>query len=210
MGRKDPRVDAYIAKSADFAKPILNHLRKLIHDTCPTVEETIKWGMPHFEYKGAAERKPRVLCSMASFKQHCAFGFWYSQGGLMSGEPKAAESTGMGQYGKISSLKDLPKTKELIKQIKESMKVHDSGIKPAPRPRSTEKKTLEIPDYFTAALKKSKKALTTFEGFNYSNKKEYVDWVTEAKTDETRKSRLATAVDWMSEGKPRNWKYMKK
>lgn len=204
----DPRVDAYIAKAAGFAKPILTHLTKLIHNTCPTVEETMKWSFPHFTYKGPGEREPRILCSMASFKQHCAFGFWYTGGGTITGQPKPAE--GMGQYGKITNLADLPKDKELIRQIKEAVKLHDSGIKPAARPRPTEKKELEIPDYFTAALKKNKKALATFQQFSYSNKKEYVDWVTEAKTEETRKSRLETAVEWMSEGKVRNWKYVKK
>ncbi len=209
MGTKDPRVDAYVAKSADFAKPILSHLRTLIHENCPTAEETMKWSFPHFMYKSAGDGKSRVLCSMASFKQHCAFGFWYSGGWIMSDESKPS-SEGMGQYGKITSLADLPKDKALIKQIKAAVKLHDSGIKPAARTRSTDKKELEIPDYFIAALKKNKKALATFEQFNYSNKKEYVDWVTEAKTDETRKRRLETSVEWMSEGKARNWKYQKK
>ena len=209
MGPKDPRIDAYIAKSADFAKPILTHIRKLIHDTCPKVEEAMKWSFPHFMYKSTADGKSRVLCSMASFKEHCAFGFWYMGGWVMSDESKPS-SEGMGQYGKIKSLKDLPKDKELVKQIKAAVKLHDSGIKPAPRPRPTEKKELSVPDYFTAALKKNKKALATFNRFNYSNKKEYVEWVTEAKTEETRKNRLVTAVEWMSEGKVRNWKYAKK
>ncbi|HSB12397.1 MAG TPA: YdeI/OmpD-associated family protein [Blastocatellia bacterium] len=208
MGKTDPRVDAYITKSADFAKPILTHIRKLIHDTCPSVEETIKWSFPHFMYKSPNERNPRILCSMASFKQHCALGFWYTGGGPMSGEPKPAE--GMGQYGKITSISDLPKDKELIKQIKEAVKLHQSGIKASPRTRSNEKKELEIPGYFAAALKKNRKALKTFEQFNYTNKKEYVDWVTEAKTEKTRISRLATAVEWMSEGKTHNWRYVKR
>ncbi|HTG14243.1 MAG TPA: YdeI/OmpD-associated family protein [Blastocatellia bacterium] len=208
MGKKDPRVDAYIAKSADFAKPILTHLRKLIHATCPTATETIKWGFPHFEYKGPADRAARVLCSMASFKQHCAFGFWYAERGPMSGNSQAGEA--MGQYGRITSLADLPKEKELVKQIKEAIKLHDAGVKPRAVARTTEKKELEVPDYFTAALKKNKKALATFEQFNYTNKKDYLDWITEAKTDETRKKRLETAIEWMSEGKSRNWKYMKK
>jgi uncharacterized protein YdeI (YjbR/CyaY-like superfamily) len=209
MGTKDPRVDAYIAKSAEFAKPILTHLRKLIHENCPTVEETIKWSFPHFTYKAPADRSPRILCSMASFKQHCAFGFWYAEMGDTASR-EAQTGPAMGQYGKITSLRDLPKDKELGKQIKEAVKLHDAGVKPAARARSIEKKELEIPDYFSAALKKNKKALATFEAFNYSNKKEYVEWVTEARTKETRKNRLATAVEWMSEGKMRNWKYVRK
>ncbi|MEK6322893.1 MAG: YdeI/OmpD-associated family protein [Acidobacteriota bacterium] len=208
MGTKDPRVDAYIAKSAEFAKPILTHLRKLIHDTCPTAEETMKWSFPHFMYKGPADRSARVLCSMASFKQHCTFGFWYADTGESSLEAQTGPA--MGQYGRITALGDLPKDKVLIQQIKEAVKLHDAGVKPRATSRSTEKKELEVPDYFTAALKKNKKALATFEQFNYSNKREYVEWVTEAKTDETRKKRLETAVEWMSEGKVKNWKYVRK
>lgn len=209
MGTKDPRIDAYIAKSADFAKPILTHLRELIHDNCPTVEETMKWSFPHFMYTSAADRKSRVLCSMASFKQHCAFGFWYAGGWVMSDETRPS-SEGMGQFGKITALKDLPKDKQLVKQIKDAMKVHDSGIKSSTRPRTTEKKELEIPADLSAALKKNKKAMTTFDGFSYTNKKEYVDWITEARSDETRKKRLESAVEWMSEGKSRHWKYQRK
>ena len=205
MGTKDPRVDAYIARSADFAKPILTHLRKLIHDNCPSIEETMKWSFPHFTYKGPADRSPRILCSMASFKQHCAFGFWYTDN--MTANQQAAPA--MGQYGRITSLADLPKDRALIQQIKEAIKVHDSGVKPRSAARPPEKKELEIPDYLTAALKKNKKALATFEQFTYSNKKDYVEWITEAKTDETRKKRLDTAIEWMSEGKVRNWKYIK-
>jgi uncharacterized protein YdeI (YjbR/CyaY-like superfamily) len=209
MGTKDPRLDAYIAKAAPFAKPILIHLRELIHDTCPSVEETMKWSFPHFMYTGKADKKSRVLCSMASFKQHCAFGFWYRGGWVMSDESKPS-SEGMGQFGKITSLSDLPKDKALIKQIKDAMKVHDAGIKPRVRPKATEKKELEVPADVISALKKNKKALATFDGFSYTNKKEYVDWITEAKSEQTRVSRLATAVQWMSEGKVRNWKYAKK
>jgi uncharacterized protein YdeI (YjbR/CyaY-like superfamily) len=205
MGTKDPRVDAYIARSADFAKPILTHLRKLIHDNCPSVEETMKWSFPHFTYKGPADRSPRILCSMASFKQHCAFGFWYTDN--MTGNQQAAPA--MGQYGRITRLADLPKDKALVQQIKEAIKLHDGGVKPRSAARPTEKKDLEIPDYLRAALKKNKKAVATFEQFNYSNKKDYVEWITEAKTEETRKKRLETAIKWMSEGKVRNWKYVK-
>lgn len=205
MGKKDPRVDAYIAKSADFARPILTHLRKLIHDNCPPVEETMKWSFPHFTYKGPADRSPRILCMMASFKQHCAFGFWYRANMIENQQAAPA----MGQYGRITSLADLPKDKVLVQQIKEAIKVHDGGVKLRASARPSEKKDLEVPDYLTAALKKNKKALATFERFNYSNKKEYVEWITEAKTDETRKKRLDTAMEWMSEGKVRNWKYIK-
>lgn len=208
MGTKDPRVDAYIARSAVFAKPILTHLREMIHTTCPAVEETMKWSFPHFMYKGTADRSARVLCSMASFKQHFAFGFWYAATGDSSRESETGPA--IGQYGRITALGDLPKDKALVQQIKDAVKVHDAGVKPRSSARPTGKKELEIPDYFTAALKKNKKALATFDGFNYSNKKEYVEWVVEAKSDETRKKRLETAIEWMSEGKSRNWKYMRK
>jgi uncharacterized protein YdeI (YjbR/CyaY-like superfamily) len=208
MGTKDSRVDAYIAKSAEFAKPILTHLREMIHKTCPTVEETMKWSFPHFMYKGIADRIPRVLCSMASFKQHCAFGFWYA---AMNDASRASETgPAMGQYGRITAIGDLPKDKVLAQQIKDAVKVHDAGVKPRTVARSTEKRDLEIPDYFTSALKKNKKAKATFDQFSYSNKKEYVVWVEEAKTEETRKKRLETAIEWMAEGKSRNWKYIKK
>jgi len=205
MGRKDPRVDAYIAKSADFAKPILIHLRDLIHETCPSVEETIKWNFPHFTYKGPADRNARVLCMMASFKQHCAFGFWYSD----NSSPNQQAAPAMGQYGRITSLADLPKDKILVKQIKDAIRKRDAGIVPRTAARPAEAKDLEVPDYLTAALQKNKKALATFKKFSYSNKKEYVEWVTEAKTDATRNNRLDTAIEWMSEGKVRNWKYIK-
>jgi uncharacterized protein YdeI (YjbR/CyaY-like superfamily) len=196
MGKKDPRVDAYIKSSADFAKPILNHLRKQVHQACPDVEETMKWSFPHFDYKG-------MLCSMASFKQHCAFGFWKSSLVLGSnGQSKEA----MGQFGRITTLSDLPKDAVLAKYIKVAAKLNDDGVKVA-KPKPTARKELVVPDYMLAALKKNKKAQATFDGFNYSHKKEYVEWVTEAKTEETRDRRLATTIEWLSEGKSRHWKY---
>ena len=199
MGKKDPRVDAYIAKSADFAKPILTHMRELVHAACPDVEETIKWGFPNFVHKG-------MLCGMAAFKAHSSFGFWKAS--LIFGKDKAAgkEDNGMGHFGRITSLSDLPKDKELLGYIKEAVRLNDAGIS-KPRPRLKKKKELVVPDYFMAALKKNKKALTAFEGFSYSHKKEYLEWITEAKTEETRQRRIATALEWMAEGKSRNWKY---
>jgi len=204
MGTKDPRIDAYIAKSAEFAKPILNHLRKLLHDNCPSIEETMKWSFPHFTYKGPADKSPRILCSMAAFKQHCAFGFWY----ISNMNDDRRESEAMGQFGRITSLADLPKDKALVRQIKDAIRLHDSGVKPRSPARPSVKKELEIPNDLIAGLKKNKKALATFDGFSYSNKKEYVEWITEAKTEETRRKRLDTAIEWMSEGKVRNWKYI--
>lgn len=192
MPQTDPRVDAYIIKSADFAKPILTHLRKLVHKACPTATETIKWSFPHFDYKG------EMLCSMASFKQHCAFGFWKTA--LMKDAGKLLDNRkeAMGSLGKITSLKDLPADKTIIAYIKEAMQLNDDDIKMV-KPKAGIKKELKIPAYFTAALKKNKKATATFGGFNYTNKKEYVEWVTEAKTDDTRQKRLAQAIEWMAD-----------
>lgn len=193
---KDPRVDAYIAKSADFATPILNHIRKLVHAACPQVQETMKWSFPHFEYKG-------VLCSMAAFKNHCALGFWKGELFL----PKGKQDEAMGSFGRITRLSDLPSDKVLSGYIKEAVKLNEAGTKVPSRSKPKERKPLVIPNYFMAAMKKNKKALSTFEDFSYSHKKDYVEWVTGAKTEQTRDKRLATTVEWLTEGKSRNWKY---
>lgn len=204
MSTKIKAIDTYITKSADFAKPILNHLRELVHKACPTVEEKVKWGMPHFDYKGP-------MCSMASFKQHAVFGFW--KAALMK-DPMLLETAksevAMGHLGRITSLKDLPADKKLIAYIKEAMQLNDKGIKVPVKTKPGENKELLIPDYFTKAINKNKAAKKVFDGFSYSNKKEYVKWVTGAKTEETRNTRLQTSVEWMAEGKIRNWKYLAK
>jgi uncharacterized protein YdeI (YjbR/CyaY-like superfamily) len=203
MATKDKRIDAYIAKSADFAKPILDHFRKLVHKTCPDVEEAWKWSFPHFDYKG------QPLCSMASFKQHAVIGFWKAS--LMKDNKKlmdnAKSEVAMGHMGKLTSLKDLPKDSLLIKYIKEGIKLNDEGIKVSPKKKP--QLPLKEPAYFLNALKKNTKALETYKNFSYSCKREYLTWGTEAKTEVTRDSRLKQAVEWMSEGKIRNWKYAK-
>lgn len=204
MGKYDPRVDAYIAKSQEFNRPILEHLRVLVHKACPEVEETVKWGFPHFDYKG-------MMCSMASFKQHCAFSFWKAS--LMKDKKlveNAKSESSMGHLGRITSLKDLPKDKILISYIKEAKKLNDEDVKLPPRKSIQSKKEIVIPDYIIRALKKKRSALKNFEDFSPSHKKEYIEWITEAKTEETRSKRVSTAVDWIAGGKPRNWKYMKK
>ena len=205
MGKQDPRVDAYIAKSADFAKPILRHLRKVVHAGCPEVEETLKWSAPHFMYKG-------MLAGMASFKSHCAFGFW--KGTVLAeklggGLPQTGEAA-MGQFGRITGVADLPDEKTLIGYVREAAALNDQGVKAAPRRKPAKKPELEIPDDLLAALKKDKKALATFESFSPSHKREYVEWLSEAKTEATRQRRLEQAVEWMAEGKSRNWKYVRK
>lgn len=204
MGKKDPRVDAYIVKSQDFAKPILKHLRALVHKACPEVKETIKWSFTSFDYKGP-------YCSMAAFKQHCAFGFWKA---VLMKDPalisNAKSETAMGHLGRITSLKDLPSDKILISYLKEAAKLNDDGIKLPQKPKLKEKKELIVPDYFKKLLNKNKKALASFNNFSYFHKKEYIEWITEAKTDETRNKRIAITIEWLSDGKTRNWKYLRK
>jgi hypothetical protein len=197
MPNKDPRVDAYIEKSADFAKPILTHLRKLIHKASPKVSETVKWSMPAFEYKG-------LVCNLAAFKQHCAFGFWKQS--LLEKGAFPAEKTAMGSFGRIASKKDLPPDAVIIKLVQQAVELNESGIK-VEKKKPAAKKELVVPDYLTAALKENKAAQKTFDDFPYSCKKEYVEWITEAKTEPTREKRLATTIEWLSEGKRRNWKY---
>lgn len=202
MAKKDSRVDEYIKKSAPFAQPILTHFRNLVHEICPAVEEKIKWSFPHFDYKGP-------MCHMASFKQHCAIGFWKAT--LMMDSQKLTETAksevAMGHLGKITSLKDLPKDSVLKKYIRDAMKINEAGIK-LPTKKPAVKKELEVPEYFLKALAKNKKALKAFDDYSYSHKKEYVQWITEAKTETTRNKRMAEAVEWLSEGKPRHWKYL--
>jgi uncharacterized protein YdeI (YjbR/CyaY-like superfamily) len=197
MGKRDTRVDAYIAKAAPFAQPILKHLREIVHGACPDVEETIKWSMPFFDYRGA-------LCHFAAFKQHCAFGFW--KGKLLFGGDPLSEDA-MGQFGRIASLADLPPKKVLTAYVKQAAKLNESGVKLA-KPKAAPKALPKAPDDLLAALKKNKKALATYEAFSPSSQREYVDWITGAKREETRAKRLADAVAWMAEGKQRNWKYM--
>jgi|SRR5437773_4726195 len=197
MPVKDPRVDAYIEKSADFAKPILKHLRKLIHEASPKISETIKWSMPAFEYKG-------LVCGVAAFKQHCALGFWKES--LLKSNVFPAQKTAMGSVGRITSKAELPADDAIIDLVRQAVELNENGIK-VPKKKSTAKKELVIPDYLTKALKKSKAAQKTFENFPYSCKKEYVEWITEAKTEATREKRLTTTIEWLAEGKRRNWKY---
>lgn len=204
MNNTSPKIDAYIEKSADFAKPVLSHLREIIHETCPGVEETWKWSFPHFMYKGA------ILCSMAAFKNHASFGFWKAS--LMPDPDNLfpeLEKDGMGHLGKIYSLKDLPKNSVLKKYIKAAMRLNEEGVKLPSRQKVTEKekKELEIPGDLEKALKDNKPAKAVFEEFSYSNKKDYVEWITEAKTEATRNKRLEQAIEWMAEGKTRHWKY---
>jgi len=199
MGMKDPRVDAYIAKSAEFAKPILIHLRKVVHAGCPGVEEAMRWSFPAFLYKG-------ILAGMAAFNQHCTFGFW--KGSLLKDHGlTAVDDAAMGQFGRITSLADLPDEKTLVRYVKAAAALNDQGIKVARKPRPAGPRRVVVPSFLKTALSKNKRARAHFDAFTYSKKKDYVDWLTEAKTRETRRRRLETAVSWISQGKGRNWKY---
>jgi len=198
IGNRNKLVDAYISKSAEFAQPILRELREIVHQGCPEAEEAIKWGFPAFMYKG-------ILCGMAAFKQHCAFGFW--KGSLIV-PGKENSVNAMGQFGRVTSTKDLPPRRVLLAYVKKAKQLNDDGVKsPARSKPRGEKKELAVPAYFTTALKKNKKALAVFDEFSYSKRKDYVEWLTEAKTDETRKRRLQTSIEWLAQGKSRNWKY---
>lgn len=194
------KVDVYIAKAAPFAKPILTHLRKLVHAACPHVEEHIKWGMPVFATYGAN------ICNIAAFKQHCSFGFWKAS--LMEDKKGILQKEGMGSLGKIASLADLPPEKVLIAYLKEADKLNKDKIK-LPAKAALPKQELVTPQALAAALKKNKPALKVFDAFSYSCRKEYIEWINDAKTEETRNKRVETAVEWIAEGKDRNWKYKK-
>jgi uncharacterized protein YdeI (YjbR/CyaY-like superfamily) len=200
MPTYDPRVDEYIDRSADFAKPILTHLRGLVHKACPEITETLKWSMPAFEYKG-------IVCGIAAFKEHCTFGFWKHS--LLEYDGFSTENTAMGSFGRITSRKDLPSDKVIVELVKRAVELNEKGIKVEKKKSNGDRKELVVPEILTAALKKNKAARETFEKFPYSCKKEYVEWITEARTEPTRDKRLATTIEWLAEGKRRNWKYEK-
>ena len=194
--KTDPRIDAYIDdKAADFAKPILRHLRAMVHEACPDCEETLKWSMPSFLYKG------KILAGMASFKAHATFGFWND---TMLQEDEKNRSA-MGQFGRLTSVDDLPPRDALIELTRRSMALIDSGAK-VERQR-TPKAELSVPQDLQAAIEGSPAAKATWDAFPPSCKREYVEWVTEAKRDETRAKRLAQIIAQLEEGKKRHWKY---
>jgi len=190
-------VDAYIAKAAPFAKPILEQIRETVHAACPRVEETMKWSMPFFDYKG-------TLCNMASFKAHCALRFW--KGSLLF-EKFPRQDEAMGQMGRITSVSDLPSKRELTRLVKAAVALNDEGVKVVKR--VAPKAALDVPDELALALKKNAKARATFESFSPSQRREYLEWIAEAKREATRAGRIAQAIEWMAEGKARNWKYAK-
>jgi uncharacterized protein YdeI (YjbR/CyaY-like superfamily) len=192
MPKKDPRVDAYIVKASDFAKPILTRLRGAVHKGCPGATETLKWGVPAYEFRG-------ILCMTPGFKAHCALLFWKS--GLI--QKNTGESV---QFRRITSLEDLPSERVLVSLVKEAARLNAEGIKRPPRPRAAAK-PVTVPTFFTAMLKKNSKARAVFASFPPRHKREYIEWIDSAKTDETRRRRMAKALEWMASGKSRNWKY---
>jgi uncharacterized protein YdeI (YjbR/CyaY-like superfamily) len=194
MPKTDPRVDAYIAKAPEFAKPILTHLRALAHQACPDVEETLKWRVPHFTYKG-------ILFATAGFKQHCAVHFW--KGKLILEDDRRKD--GFGNLGKVTSISELPDKKRLLHYIKKAVELNEGGVK-SPAKKAAKKKLI-VPGYLRAALSGNKKAQAAFDNFSPSHQREYVEWITEAKREETREKRIKTMLQWLAQGKSRNWKY---
>jgi uncharacterized protein YdeI (YjbR/CyaY-like superfamily) len=203
MPLTDPRVDAYIEKAAPFAKPILIKLRKLILQACPDAVETIKWSFPNYEIHGS------MLCNMAAFKEHCSFGFWKAS---LLKDPNdilhLAEKHAMGHFDKLLSVKDLPADKILIAYLKEAALLNKNNVK-LKKPKPAPKKDLSVPRELALALKKNKKASAIFEAFSPSHRREYIEWIIEAKTEDTQNKRIATTLEWLEEGKSRNWKYKK-
>ncbi|HEY4099276.1 MAG TPA: YdeI/OmpD-associated family protein [Gemmatimonadales bacterium] len=200
MGTRDPRVDKYIDNAPEFAQPILTRIRAAVHRGCPDVEETIKWGMPSFNFHG-------ILCGMAAFKAHAALGFWKSALVVTPSGQRADEA--MGQFGKITTMADLPRMNTLVGYVRQAARLNRERIKVA-KPKRAPKPVPRTPADFQGALKRNRKALSSWEAFAPSHRREYIEWITEAKTDATRTRRLATAMEWISEGKQRNWKYMQK
>lgn len=203
MEKYSSKVDEYIEKSQDFAKPILHYLREIVHEYCPDVEEAMKWSFPNFTYKG------KILCSMASFKQHCTFGFWLEKEmKTMQEITKDTEKNSMFSLGKITKIKDLPSKPQLKKAILEAIELTDMGI--VVKKATPSKTETEVPSYFQEILSKNKKAQDNFNNASPSFRKEYITWIIDAKTDTTRNKRIEQALEWISENKGRNWKYEKK
>lgn len=200
MKQYDERVDAYIAKSASFAQPILKQLREIIHQASPLINETIKWGFPHFDYKG-------TICSMAAFKAHCAFGFWKTS--LMKDPYQlfSEKADAMGSLGRIEKPEDLPEAKILIEYTLEALKLNEAGTKV--KKVIIPKAEIAMPTDFAALLAKHPQAKQHFEAFSPSHRREYLEWITEAKAEATRNKRMETTIEWLTEGKARNWKYQR-
>ena len=200
MARTDPRVDAYIADAAEFARPVLNHVRALVHRACPEVEETIKWRFPHFVLPGPGKGSG-TLCGMAAFTAHCAVTFWNPES--VVGE--AAVGGAMGEFGPITSVEDLPSDELLEGYVRRAAELRRAGVKrrmggqAGPEP--------QVPEELRQVLDGNPKARKTFDDFSPSHRREYIEWVAEAKRPSTRRRRAAQAGEWIAQGKGRNWKY---
>jgi hypothetical protein len=192
----DPRIDAYITQAAPFARPILTHLRSVVHDACPEAEETVKWGVPAFVYQG------KLLCMAASFKAHCAFVLWTREAEAAAG---AAASTNE-SLRRISCLKDLPARRALHSLVKDAA-TRIAARGPLPRPAKKAKPAMKVPPDLNAALALDTRAKAGFQKLPPSHRREYVEWITEAKTAPTRERRLQTTLEWLAAGKSRNWRY---
>lgn len=201
MPTLDPRVDAYLAGAPDFARPILTHLRALVHQAVPDAVETMKWSRPHFEHHG-------LLAGMSAFKAHVAFGLWRgSEVGVMRAGAEPVGSDGMGQFGHITRLEDLPDDARIVGWLREAARLNEAGPRPRREPKTAGRAIPEVPDDLQAALAATPAAADTFERFPPSHRREYLEWIVEAKRPETRARRIAQAVEWIAEGKGKNWKY---
>jgi len=201
--KTDARIDAYIAKAAEFARPILKHLRALVHEACPGAVETMKWSHPSFLHNG------KILCGMAAFKAHAVFGFWHKEMPEVLGKDGANADEAMWSFGRITNLADLPSDAAMRRYVRAAAKLNESDAPARPRTARKPATALPVPADLAAALKKNKAAASTFEGFSPSHRNDYVEWITGAKRDETRAKRVATTLEWLAEGKRHNWKYEK-
>ncbi|MFO0981250.1 MAG: DUF1801 domain-containing protein [Planctomycetota bacterium] len=164
MAKTNARFEARIKQAAPFARPILTHLRAVMHATLPEVEEDLKWGHPTFLYKG-------IFASVAAFKQHCTFGFWKHD--LLVEQLSAADQKAMAGCGRITSVADLPNEKTLARIIKAAAKLNDDGVKPVrAKPRPVKDRVVEVPPDLRAALHRDAKARAAFDAFSYSHKTE--------------------------------------
>jgi hypothetical protein len=202
MPKTDARVDAYIAKAAPFAQPILKQFRAIVHEACPEVVETIKWSVPAFDHRG-------MLCSMAAFREHCRLALW--KGGLLEvrvAGMEVADDGRVAMFPRVRSVDDLPSDAVLMRLIKQAAQLNEQGTKPPARARSATR-DVEVPDFFMAALRRNTRALAAFNAFPPSHRREYVEWITGAKREETRRRRIEIAIAQIVEGKSQNWKYAK-
>ncbi|MGY3266917.1 YdeI/OmpD-associated family protein [Lysobacter sp. HA35] len=196
MTTRDPRVDTYIENAAPFARPLLERLRRDMHAACAELDESIRWARPVFMHKG------RLIAGMAAFKQHASFGYW--RGGEVVGEPR---NDGMGQFGQLRSLDDLPSSADIAEQVRRAIALVETDV-PKPTRARTPRPALEMPDVMRDALDAHPVARRHFDAFSPSQRRDYIEWIVEAKRDDTRARRLAQAIEWLAEGKPRHWKHL--